>query len=427
MEGMVAIHGQPLSKAGVSVEKTILNLGGDPGNPFKIFPEVNDHIAGIIESKRKQVLSRKAAQHEWEAANPDLAVQWKKFIAGHAPEIDYRLIPLKMGTATRTASGEILAHFSGHVPNLIVMSADLSNSDKTEGFLKSTTALATGDFSGSFLHCGVSELTMAAIANGIALHGGIFVACGTFFVFSDYMKPAIRLAALMRLPVKYIFTHDSFRVGEDGPTHQPVEHEMQLRLLEHLKNHRGDNSLLVLRPADGAETAAAWKLAMENLKSPTALILSRQDVRDVPALPPGDRFEQAQQAGNGAYIVRETERKPDVILLANGSEVSTLIEAAGLLEKEKGINARVVSAPSEGLFRLQEKSYQHQVIPDDIPVFGLTAGLPVTLKELAGCKGHVFGLDHFGFSAPYPVLDEKFGFTARNVVNKVLEMFKLEN
>jgi transketolase len=305
-----------------------------------------------------------------------------------------------------------------------VMSADLSNSDKTDGFLKNARPFLPGDFSGSFLHAGVSELTMAAIANGIALHGGIFVACGTFLVFSDYMKPAIRLAALMRLPVKYVFTHDSFRVGEDGPTHQPVEQEMQLRLLEQLKNHHGDHSLLVLRPADSAETVAAWKMAMENMKTPTALILSRQNIKDLVPLAGSDRFERVRQLFRGAYIVREPYGKPGIILLANGSEVSTMMDCAELLEKEKSIPVRVVSAPSEGLFRLQDKDYQLSVIPENTPVFGLTAGLPVTLKGLAGCKGIVFGLDHFGYSAPYEVLDEEFGFTPEKVAKAITDNLK---
>lgn len=427
MEGLTSTHGQPLSKAGASIEKTILNLGGDPAKPFQVFPDVREYFAQVLSRKRVKATARKAAQHSWEVLNPGPAATWKKYIANETPDIDYNAIPLKPNAATRNTSGDVLAYYSAHLGNMIVMSADLSNSDKTEGFLKSSKPFITGDLTGGFLNAGVSELTMAAIANGIALHGGIFVACGTFFVFSDFMKPAIRLAALMRLPVKYIFTHDSFRVGEDGPTHQPVEHEMQLRLLEQLKNHHGGNGLLVLRPADGAETIAAWKMAVENTKSPTALILSRQNIKDIPALSVGSRFDQAGQISKGAYIVRETSGKPDIILLANGSEVSTLVESAGLLEKEKDIHARVVSAPSEGLFRLQDKAYQLSVIPEDVPVFGLTAGLPVTLQGLAGCKGKVFGLDHFGFSAPYQVLDEKFGFTAENVVNLVTEFLKIND
>jgi transketolase len=426
MEGLTSEHGQPLSKAGVSVEKTILNLGGDPAKPFAVFPEVRQHYTGVLDEKRKKAAAVRAAQQLWEKANPGLAVTWKKYITNADPGIDYKDIPLKPNAATRNTSGDVLAYFSAHLGNMIVISADLSNSDKTEGFLKSSRPFTTGDFTGGFLNAGVSELTMAAVANGIALHGGVYVACGTFFVFSDFMKPAIRLAALMRLPVKYVFTHDSFRVGEDGPTHQPVEQEMQLRLLEKVKNHHGGNGMVVLRPADGAETITAWKLAIANQESPTALILSRQNIKDIPALPGSSRPEQAENISRGAYIVRETSVRPDIILLANGSEVSTLMDSAELLEKDKGIRARVVSAPSEGLFRLQDKAWQLNVIPKNIPVFGLTAGLPVNLQGLAGCKGKVYGLDHFGYSAPYQVLDEKFGFTPENVAQLVMEFMKSE-
>jgi transketolase len=296
---------------------------------------------------------------------------------------------------------------------MIVSSADLSNSDKTDGFLKNTKALKKGDFSGAFLQAGVCELTMASVANGIALHGGIFVALGTFFVFSDYMKPAFRLSALMELPVKYVWTHDAFRVGEDGPTHQPIEHEAQMRLLEQLKNHSGNNSTLVLRPADADETTVAWKLAYENTKTPSVLILSRQNIKAVVS------YEEALQAEKGAYIVKKTASKPDVVLVANGSEVATLIEAAPLLE-EKGLKVQVVSAPSEGLFFNQSLEYQREVLPASVPVFALTAGLPSTMQRFVGDTGKVFGLDHFGFSAPYTVLDEKFGFTAQNVLAQII-------
>jgi transketolase len=420
MEGLTSTHGQPLSKAGVSIEKTILNLGGDPANPFNTFPDVKAHYEKSLEEKRKQSYVKKQAQKDWESENPDKSRLWSKYISGEVPATDYRAIPLKANAATRNTSGDVLAYFAGTIDNMIVMSADLSNSDKTEGFLKHARPFRPGDFSGAFLHAGVSELTMAALANGIALHGGIFVACGTFFVFSDYMKPAIRLAALMELPVKYIFTHDSFRVGEDGPTHQPVEHEMQLRLLEQLMNHHGSQSLRVFRPADAAETIISWQLAMENTKTPTALILSRQNIKDLPVVSGGSRLEEAARAAKGAYIVKEPEKGPDIILLANGSEVATLVVCAEILEKEHNVKARVVTAPSEGLFRMQDKHYQKSVLPGNLPVFGLTAGLPVTLQGLAGCKGVVFGLDHFGYSAPYQVLDEEFGFTAEKIAKAIL-------
>ena len=185
--------------------------------------------------------------------------------------------------AIRAASANVLGALAEQVPNMIVSSADLANSDKTDGFLKKTKAFAPGDFSGAFLQAGVSELAMTAIINGMALHGGVIGACATFFVFSDYMKPTLRLSALMEMPVKFIWTHDAFRVGEDGPTHEPVEQEAQIRLMEELKNHSGRNSMLVLRQADAAETSVAWKMAMENTLTPTALIISRQDIADLPA------------------------------------------------------------------------------------------------------------------------------------------------
>ena len=201
---------------------------------------------------------------------------------------------------------------------------------------------------------------MACIMNGMALHGGVIPACGTFFVFSDYMKPVLRLAALQRLPVKYVWTHDSFRVGEDGPTHQPIEHEAQLRLMEQLRNHRGERSVVVLRPADSYETVAAWKVAMEN-ERPTALVLSRQNIKNLPAAS-GDRRKEAMQLVKGAYVVMDCEGTPDVILLASGSEVATLVDGAEKL-KADGVKVRVVSVPSEGLFRDQSKEYQQSVLP----------------------------------------------------------------
>ncbi|MFO7614109.1 MAG: transketolase [Bacteroidales bacterium] len=426
MEGLTSTHGQPLSKAGVSVEKTIHKLGGDPGDPFRIFPDIREYYDKTLENKRLAANKRRQEQMLWEKANPLLAEKLYNWLSGKLPELNLEEVSYKPDAATRSTSGSFLGYLSGQDTNMIVMSADLSNSDKTEGFLKHSKPFVPGDFSGGFLHIGVSELTMAAIANGIALHGGVFVACGTFFVFSDFMKPAIRMAALMGLPVKYVFTHDSFRVGEDGPTHQPVEQEMQLRLLEQLKNHKGDNSLLVLRPADSAETLVSWKLAMENDKSPTALVLSRQNIPDIPAREGTSRLAHAALTAKGAYVVKETKEKPDLILLANGSEVSTLLDAAGLLEKEHNIRAKIVSAPSEGLFRLQDKTYRESIIPPEVPVFGLTAGLPVTLQSMAGCKGRVFGLEHFGYSAPYKVLDEEFGFTAEKVAEEVVRVLSSE-
>ncbi|MGF7138692.1 transketolase family protein [Roseimarinus sediminis] len=411
-ERQCSTHGQPLSGAGASFEKTISNLGGDPENPFVIFPEVQEFYAQRKEELIKKAAQKKAEQAKWEAENPELAVKLKKFFSNDVPAVDFSKIEQKAGSATRAASAAVLSVFASEVENMVVASADLSNSDKTDGFLKKTTAFTKGDFSGQFFQAGVSELTMAAIMNGMALHGGIIPVCGTFFVFSDYMKPAARLAALMELPVKYVWTHDAFRVGEDGPTHQPVEQEAQIRLLEKLQNHSHKNSMLVLRPADANETTVAWKMALENISTPTALLLSRQGIKNVTT------YETAQAAEKGAYIISDSEGTPDVILLASGSEVSTLAAGAELLEKD-GIKCRIVSVPSEGLFRTQSAEYQEAVLPKGVTKFGMTAGLPVTLEGLVGADGKVFGLESFGFSAPYQVLDDQLGFNGQNVYKQV--------
>ena len=412
-EADCATHGAPLG--GDAYVNTIKNLGGNPEAPFTIFPEVAELYAKRAEELKKIVAGKYAAKAEWAKANPELAAKLTEFFSGKAPKVNWDAIEQKAGGATRAGSATVLGALATQVENMIVSSADLSNSDKTDGFLKKTHAFKKGDFSGAFLQAGVSELSMACICIGMSLHGGIIAACGTFFVFSDYMKPALRMAALMEQPVKFIWTHDAFRVGEDGPTHEPVEQEAQVRLLEKLKNHKGHNSMLVLRPADVEETTIAWKLAMENMSTPTALILSRQNIVNLPA---GTDYSQAAK---GAYIIAGADENPDVILVASGSEVSTLVAGAELLRKE-GVKVRIVSAPSEGLFRNQSKEYQESILPAGAKVFGLTAGLPVNLEGLVGSNGKVFGLESFGFSAPYKVLDEKLGFTAENVYNQVKSM-----
>jgi len=418
-EGKTSTHGMPVSEAGGSYEKSLENLGGNISDPFRIFDEVKDLYSKILNTKRRQAAEWKNRKAGWAAENSALDQKLYLYYSGDIPEIDYKAIPQKEGIATRAASSAVLSTLARKIENMIVASADLSNSDKTDGFLKNTKPFTRGDFTGSFLQAGVSELTMAAIMNGMALHGGVIPACGTFFVFSDYMKPALRLACLMGLPVKYIWTHDAFRVGEDGPTHQPVEQEAQIRLMEHLKNHHGENSMLVLRPADAAETTVAWQMALENKNTPTALILSRQNIKDLPS-GTNDRYNDALQARNGAYIIQDSNGGPDIILVASGSEVSTLVEGAALLTQEN-IKVRIVSVPSEGLFRSQSEGYRKSIIPDDVPVFGLTAGLPVTLQGMVGPKGHIWGVNSFGYSAPYKVLDEKFGFTAENVFRQVID------
>ena len=412
-EANCATHGAPLG--GDAYVNTIKNLGGDPENPFVIFPEVAELYARRAEELRKIVAERHAAQAEWAKANPELAAKLEQFFAGKAPQVDWAAITQKPDAATRAASATVLGALATQVENMVVASADLSNSDKTDGFLKKTHAFQKGDFSGAFFQAGVSELTMACCCIGMALHGGVIPACGTFFVFSDYMKPAVRMAALMEVPIKFIWTHDAFRVGEDGPTHEPVEQEAQIRLMEKLKNHKGHNSMLVLRPADVEETTEAWRLAMENTATPTALILSRQNIANLPA---GNDYTQTAR---GAYIVAGSDADADVVLVASGSEVSTLVAGAELLRHD-GVKVRIVSAPSEGLFRSQDKEYQENIIPAGAKVFGLTAGLPVTLEGLVGANGKVWGLPSFGYSAPYKVLDEKLGFTADNVYKQVKEM-----
>ena len=413
-EANCSTHGSPLG--GEAYIKSIENLGGDPKAPFTIFPEVAELYAKRKEELQNIVSKRLEIEADWAKKNPELAAKKASFYSNKSVNVDWSAIVQKENAATRTASATVLGTLAEKVENMIVSSADLSNSDKTDGFLKKTTALKKGDFSGAFLQAGVSELTMACLSIGMSLHGGVIAACATFFVFSDYMKPAIRMAALMEQPVKFIWTHDAFRVGEDGPTHEPVEQEAQIRLMEKLKNHKGNNSMLVLRPADVEETTLSWKLAMENISTPTGLILSRQDIQN---LPKGNEYNNLSK---GAYVVAESDEQPDVILVASGSEVSTLIAGSHLLRKD-GLKVSVVSAPSEGLFRSQSAEYQNTILPNGAKIFGLTAGLPVNLEGLVGSNGKVFGLESFGFSAPYKVLDEKLGFTAENVYKQVKSMF----
>ena len=408
-------HGAPLGAE--AYKNTMINLGADQNDPFTIFDDVKEIYAKRAEELKDIVAARYAEEKAWAEANPEKAAMQDEWFSGAAPKIDWSSIQQKANEPTRNASATVLGVMAEQVPNMVCASADLSNSDKTDGFLKKTHAFTNGDFSGAFFQAGVAELTMACCCIGMALHGGVITACGTFFVFSDYMKPAIRMAALMELPVKFIWSHDAFRVGEDGPTHEPVEQEAQIRLMEKLKNHHGKNSMLVLRPADVEETTVCWKMAMENTDTPTALILSRQNVN---MLPEGTDYSQAEKGG---YIVAGSQENPDVILVANGSEVSTLVAGAELLKKD-GIKTRVVSIPSEGLFRNQSREYQDSVVPAGIKKFGLTAGLPINLLGLVGTHGKIWGLESFGFSAPYKVLDEKLGFTAENVYNQVKSMFE---
>lgn len=411
-ERNVKTHGAPLG--GDAYTKTVLNLGGNLDNPFEIFQEVQAMYDKRQDELREIVAQRHAEEKAWAEKNPELSAQMQDWFFGNAPQIDWSKVEQKPGQATRAASSVCLSVLAEQVPNMVCSSADLSNSDKTDGFLKKTQSMVKGDFTGAFFQAGVSELTMTCMCIGMYLHGGVIPACGTFFVFSDYQKPAVRLAALMEVPIKFIWSHDAFRVGEDGPTHEPVEQEAQIRLMEKLKNHHGKDSVRVFRPADVEETTVCWQMAMENMDTPTALILSRQAIE---SLPEGNNYQEARK---GAYIVAGSDEQYDVILLASGSEVSTLVAGAKLL-RDDNIKTRIVSVPSEGLFRRQSKEYQESILPKDAKIFGLTAGLPVTLQGLVGANGKVFGLESFGYSAPYKVLDEKLGFTAENVYKQVKE------
>lgn len=408
-ERSVKTHGAPLG--GGAYENTVKNLGGDLNDPFVVFDDVKELYEKRNAELREVVKERHAAEAEWRKANPEKAEQMNAWFSGNAPKVDWSELVQKRDVATRVASANCLGVLAEQVPNMVCSSADLCNSDKTDGFLKKTHELTPDDFTGAFFQAGVSELTMACVCIGMYLHGGVIPACGTFFVFSDYMKPAIRMAALMRVPIKFVWSHDAFRVGEDGPTHEPVEQEAQIRLMEKLKNHKGQDSVRVFRPADADETTVCWQMANENMDTPTAMICSRQNVN---SLPEGTDYSQVRK---GAYIVKDNPNY-DVILLASGSEVSTLLAGAELLNAD-GIKTRIVSVPSEGLFRTQSKEYQESVLPKGAKIFGMTAGLPVTLQSLVGVEGMVYGLESFGFSAPYKVLDEKLGFNAENVFKQV--------
>ena len=414
-EHTIKTHGAPLG--GEAYRNTIVHLGGNPDDPFVIFDEVKELYANRRNELKTIVADRRKAEAEWAKVNPEKAQQMQTWFSGNAPKVDWSTFVQKPDIATRAASAACLGVLAEQVPNMVCSSADLSNSDKTDGFLKKTHDLSKDDFTGAFFEAGVSELTMACMCIGMYLHGGVIPACATFFVFSDYMKPAVRLAALMEVPIKFIWTHDAFRVGEDGPTHEPVEQEAQIRLMEKLRNHHGNDSVRVFRPADANEATVAWQMAMENMSTPTALIFSRQGIKN---LPEGNDYQQARK---GAYVVAGSDADFDVILLASGSEVSTLVAGAELLRQD-GLKVRIVSVPSEGLFRRQSAEYQEEVLPAAAKKFGLTAGLPVTLEGLVGANGTVYGLNSFGFSAPYKVLDEKLGFTAQNVYNQVKQLLK---
>jgi len=425
-EGKCSTHGQPVSKSGGSFEMTVKHLGGNPENPFEIFPEVKEYYAKKLAEKAETAKAEKAEEAKWAAANPELAKKYQQYLNDDFEIPALNDLTFDKATATRGSLGKTLAAMYGKVENLVVASADLSNSDKTDEFLKKTKAFTNGDFSGSFLQAGVSELTMAALCVGMMLHGGVKTVCGTFFVFSDYEKPVLRVAALMKTPAIFLYTHDSFRVGEDGPTHEPIEQEAQIRLMEQVDNHDGKMSTLVLRPADAYESIEAYKMAIANTECPTVMIGSRQNIDILPQGKAASQLERAAQIKKGGYIVSQTkEGEPDVVLVANGSEVATLQGAAATIAEKTGKNIRVVSVISPRLFENQGEAYVESVIPSKARVLGMTAGLPsVFATIIPGFKKDVFGLTHFGASAPAGVLDEKFGFKPELFAQWAIEKLK---
>jgi transketolase len=417
-EAQISTHGQPVSKAGASAAKTIENLGGDAENPFVIFDDVQKAFADRLDELKQTAAAWKEEKEAWDATEPLKAAKLADWFDEMIPDLDWDEIEHKDNSATRVYSGEILAHFADTVENMICTSADLSNSDNTQKFLDKTGIFKPGDFSGSFLQVGVAELTMASICNGMALHGGVIPVCATFFCFSDFMKPAIRLASLMQLPVKYVWTHDSFRVGEDGPTHQPVEHELQIRLLERMRNLENEPGMLVLRPADSAETTVAWKMALENVHAPTGLILTRQNVKDLPVMGDQTRFEAALESESGGYIISdngEGDEHRDLFFVANGSDVQLCEDTAELLRKE-GKKVRVISVMSPNRLVMENPERLRSLLPEFSPILAVTSGLPLMFQECAGPLGKVFGLRGFGTSAPYTVLEEQFGYTPEKLL-----------
>ena len=401
-EGKTSTHGQPLSKSGADYRATIANLGGNPDDPFVIFDDVKELYAERANALRAIVRERRAQREAWAAANPELDRELRDMLANKLPEIDYEAIPHKDNIPTRQASSDVLAELSAKVNNMIVASADLANSDKTDGFLKKTKAFTKGDFSGKFFQAGVSELTMACVANGMALHGGVIPVCGTFFVFSDYMKPAVRLAALMHLHVIYIWTHDSFRVGEDGPTHQPIEHLTGLRSMPDLD---------VYRPADARETAAAYISAVKG-EYPTCIVCSRQD------LPP--LVGSGKDALKGGYVISDMQDY-EAIILSAGSEVCVAIEAQTLLA-DKGVKTRVVSMPCFSAFERQSEEYKESVLPSSKKArVAVEAGSSMCWYKYAS---ETVCIDKFGQSGPAKKLFEIYGITAANVADKVMSVLK---
>ncbi|OXT06015.1 transketolase [Thermoanaerobacterium thermosaccharolyticum] len=406
-QGKASAHGEPLGEK--NVDETKKFLGWNYDKEFYVPDEVRKYMDEVISKLNEEEDKWNVMFENYRKEYPELADEWDRWHSEKLPVDlinDEGLWNFKLKTATRSSSGEILNYLVKLVPNLIGGSADLAPSTKT--YTKDRGDYSSENRSGSNFHFGVREHAMGAIANGIAAYGGLIPYVSTFLVFSDYMKGAVRLSALMKLPVIYVYTHDSIGVGEDGPTHEPIEHLPMLRSIP---------NLTVIRPADSKEVSAAWCYALNKKDGPTALILTRQN------LPVYE--ETSKEALKGGYILCDAEGgNPDIILMASGSEVNLVYEACKQL-KEKGIKARVVSMPSMEIFDQQSEEYKKMVLPDNVRArIAVEAASTMSWYKYVGLDGCVIGLDHFGASAPGDILFKEFGFTVENVVNKALELLK---
>jgi transketolase len=409
-------HGEPLGAEELKLTKQNLNWPAEPA--FYLPEEAVSHFREALEKGAQLDRSWQEAFTAYQKAHPELATRWRQWTDGGLPESWERELPVfdtdTKGMATRVASGKILNAIAGRMTNLMGGSADLAPSTKT--LIDNEDDFQPPGFGGRNMRFGVREHAMGGILNGMALHGGLIPYGATFLIFSDYMRPAIRLAALMKLHVIYVFTHDSIGLGEDGPTHQPIEQLAALRAIPNLK---------VVRPCDANETVEAWKAALKSIGGPVALVLTRQN------LPVLDRTVAAGPADGlqkGAYVVRDPQdHRPDLILMASGSEVHLALAAAATLS-DKGIAVRVVSVPCWELFEEQPEEYRRLVLPVEVTArLAVEAGVPQGWYRYVGSRGIVIGLNHFGASAPYEVLYEKFGLTAEQVVEKSLKILEQNN
>ncbi|MDD3840288.1 MAG: transketolase [Clostridia bacterium] len=406
-QGTADVHGAPLGKDEVINAKR--NLGWPEDKEFYIPDDVKEHFEDIKQRGKKLEQQWNDLWQRYQKEYPELADKWNKWFTGEiiqGIENDPSLWDFDGDMATRKSSGIVLNKIADKVTNLIGGSADLAPSNNTN--MKDKGDFTPETRTGRNLHFGVREHAMGSIINGITLHGGLRAFGATFLVFADYMRPAIRLAALMKQPAIYVFTHDSIAVGEDGPTHQPIEHLASLRVIP---------GLTVIRPCDAKETADAWVAAIKNTEGPTALILTRQGLPTIDKLP--------EDSIKGGYILKDSEKDmPDVILMASGSEVSLVMNASQQL-KDKGIDARVVSMPSWEIFDKQSEEYKNKVLPDNVKTrVAVEAGSTMGWHKYVGDQGVVIGIDRFGASAPGDVVMEKFGFTVENVVKNVMDLIK---